>query len=40
LTDDEDDVRKSRDVLAEANTTPVPFRNGEGSGKGISRKED
>jgi hypothetical protein len=40
LTDDEDDVRKSRDVLAEANTTPVPFKNGERSGKGISRKED
>ena len=40
LTDDEDDVRKSREALAEANTTPMPFRNGEGSGKGISRKED
>lgn len=40
LTDDEDDARKSREALAEANTTPMPFRNGEGSGKGISRKED
>ena len=40
LTDDEDDARKSSEGLAEANTTPIPFKNGEGSGKGISRKED
>lgn len=40
FTDDEDDARKSRDGLVEANTTPIPFKNGEGSGKGISRKED
>lgn len=39
FTDDEDDARKLRE-LAEANTTPIPFKNGEGSGKGISRKED
>jgi hypothetical protein len=38
LTDDEDDVRKSREAMAEASS--LPFRNGEGSGKGISRKED
>jgi hypothetical protein len=41
LTDDEDDARKSTEgLVAEANTTPIPFKNGEGSGKGISRKED
>jgi hypothetical protein len=41
LTDDEDDARKSSEgLVAEANTTPIPFKNGEGSGKGISRKED
>lgn len=41
LTDDEDDARKlDEGLVAEANTTPIPFKNGEGSGKGISRKED
>lgn len=40
LTDDEDDARKSSEGLREANPTPIPTRNGEGSGKGISRKED
>lgn len=38
LSDDED-ARKSAE-LAEANTTPIPSKNGEGSGKGVSTKED
>lgn len=38
LSDDED-ARKSAE-LAEANTTPILSTNGEGSGKGVSPKED
>ena len=40
LTDDEDDARKADDRLTAVNPTPIPVKNGEGSGKGNSPKED
>jgi hypothetical protein len=40
LTDDEDDARKLNDRMVAVNPTPMPVKNGEGSGKGNSPKED